>query len=181
MAPASFGSDRETKARAGLSRGFGFVEDGFYVLVAGTLAVAGLFLFGYSIYSFIDHISDLPLSDNILELLDNLLLVFIFSELIHTVRTVINEKVLIAEPFLIVGIVAGIRRLVVLSAEVKDLFGTPEFSDAMLELAILSGGIVLLTLAVFLLRHTSHSEPRSAHEPGEDDTGAEEETAQKAK
>jgi uncharacterized membrane protein (DUF373 family) len=181
MTPVSFGSDGESRARASLSRGFGYVEDAFYVLVASTLAIAGLILFVYSIYSFVGDASDLSLSDNILELLDNLLLVFIFTELIHTVRTVINEKVLIAEPFLIVGIVAGIRRLVVLSAEVKDLIGTPKFSDAMLELSILSGGIILLTLAVFLLRHTTHSEPRSAHEPGEDNVGAEEETSKTAK
>jgi uncharacterized membrane protein (DUF373 family) len=181
MAPARFGGKGGTETRAFLSRGFGLVEDGFYVLVAGTLSIAGVILFGYSIYSFVSNVADLSLSDNILELLDNLLLVFIFTELIHTVRTVINEKVLIAEPFLIVGIVAGIRRLVVLSAEVKDLIGTKEFSDAMLELSILSGGIILLTLAVFLLRHTTHSEPRSAHEPGEDDKGAEEETRQDAK
>lgn len=178
---ARSGGDRENEARANLSRGFGFVEDAFYVVVASTLTVAGFLLFGYSIYSFISHASDLSMSANLLELLDNLLLVFIFTELIHTIRTVINEKVLIAEPFLIVGIVAGIRRLIVLSASIKDLIGTPEFSDAMLELGILSVGILLLTLAVFLLRHTTHSEPRSAHEPGEDDKGAEEESRQKAK
>lgn len=176
MAPRNFGGDEGSESRANLSRGFGFVEDVFYVLVASTLTIAGLILFGYSIYFFIGNVPDLSLPDNILELLDNLLLVFIFTELIHTVRTVINEKVLIAEPFLIVGIVAGIRRLIVLSAEVKDLIGTKEFADAMLELSILSGGIILLTLAVFLLRHTTHSEPRSAHEPGEDDEGAEEES-----
>jgi uncharacterized membrane protein (DUF373 family) len=168
-------SDEERRMRASVSRSFGIVEDGFYVLVAGTLALAGLGLFFYSIYSFIDKLGDSSLSSNILELLDSLLLVFIFTELIYTIRTVINEKVLIAEPFLIVGIVAGIRRLVVLSAEVKDLVGTPEFADAMLELGILAVTIILLTLAVFLVRHTTHSEPRPAHEPGEDEFGAEEE------
>jgi uncharacterized membrane protein (DUF373 family) len=178
---ARFGGDGESETRANLSRGFGFVEDAFYVVVASTLTLAGFLLFGYSIYSFISNASDVSMSANLLELLDNLLLVFIFTELIHTIRTVINEKVLIAEPFLIVGIVAGIRRLIVLSASIKDLIGTPDFNDAMLELAILSVGIILLTLAVFLLRHTTHSEPRSAHEPGEDDKGAEEEARQKAK
>jgi uncharacterized membrane protein (DUF373 family) len=166
--------EQERRFRGQVSGTFGFAEDVFYILVAGTLVVAGLVLFVYSIYSFLADLNDRALSDNILELLDTLLLVFIFTELIYTIRTVINQKVLIAEPFLIVGIVAGIRRLVVLSAEVKDLVGTPEFTDAMLELSILAATIILLTLAVFLLRHTTHSEPRPAHQPGVDDAGDDE-------
>jgi uncharacterized membrane protein (DUF373 family) len=102
----------------------------------------------------------------ILALLDGLLLVFIITELIHTVRAVIDERVLVAEPFLIVGIVAAIRRLVVVSAEAKDLLGKPEFGDAMTEIGILTGTVVILALAIFLLRNTTRSEPTSEHEPG---------------
>jgi uncharacterized membrane protein (DUF373 family) len=160
--------EEERRLRYRVTTAFGFAEDGFYILVAGTLVLAGVILFLYSIYSFFDNLDTLSLSNNILELLDTLLLVFIFTELIYTIRTIISQKVLVAEPFLIVGIVAGIRRLVVLSAEVKNLVGTSEFSDAMLELSILAATIILLTLAVFLLRHTTHSEPLPAHEPGVD-------------
>ena len=106
------------------------------------------------------------MTNSILELLDNLLLVFIITEIIHTVRAVIDEKILVAEPFLVVGAVAAIRRLIVVSAEAKDLLGTPDFSDAMLEIGILTGTILFLTAAIFLLRHTTHSEPRPSHEPG---------------
>jgi hypothetical protein len=78
---------------------------------------------------------------------------------------VIDEKILVSEPFLVVGIVAAIRRLVVVSAEAKDLFGKPEFGDAMLEIGILTGVILFLSAAIYMLRHTEHSEPRPAHEP----------------
>ena len=162
---------QEQQAREKATKGFGFIEDGFYVAVALALAVAGVVLFGYTLYNFVNHLGDAPLSDSILELLDGMLLVFIFTELIHTVRAVIEEKVLVAEPFLIVGIVAGIRRLIVVSAEAKDLLGKPDFTHAILEMGVLAGAIILLTLAVFLLRNTSHSEPRSAHEPGDDIDG----------
>jgi uncharacterized membrane protein (DUF373 family) len=163
------GKGGEEEARAWASRAFGLIEDGFYVAVATALSLAGMGLFVYAVYSFFDHIDDLSMIDNLLELLDGLLLVFIFTELIHTVRTIINEKVLVAEPFLIVGIVAAIRRMIVVSAKAKELLGKPDFADAMLEMAVLGGVTILLTLAVFLLRHTTHSEPRSAHEPGEDE------------
>lgn len=146
---------------------FGFVEDLLYVLVALALSFAGLLLFGYAIYDFIDRFAIEGLSALILSLLDGLLLVFIITEIIHTIRVVIDEKVLVSEPFLVVGIVAAIRRLVVVSAEAKDLFGKPDFGDAMLEIGVLTGTVLALGATIFMLRHTEHSEPKPTHEPGD--------------
>lgn len=147
---------------------FGFVEDFFYVAVALALALAGLVLFGYAVYDFAVEVTEKELPALILDLLDTLLLVFIITEIIHTIRVVIDEKILISEPFLVVGIVAAIRRLVVVSAEAKDLFGKPDFGDAMLEIGVLTGTVLALGATIFMLRHTEHSEPRPTHEPGDD-------------
>ena len=155
----------ERGAREGVERVFGFVEDAFYIAVATALAITGFILFGYAVYDFVQSYSSTSLTTNVLSLLDSLLLVFIVTELIHTVRAVIDEKVLVSEPFLVVGIVAAIRRLVVVSAEAKTLVGTPKFGDAMLEIGILTGAVLALGTAIFLLRHTEHSEPRPTHEP----------------
>jgi uncharacterized membrane protein (DUF373 family) len=144
---------------------FGYIEDGFYVAVAAALSVAGLILFAYTVYDFAVHMTEGDFTQKVLGLLDGLLLVFIITELIHTVRAVIDEKVLVAEPFLIVGIVAAIRRLVVVSAEAKSLLGTEDFADAMLEMGILTASALVLALAIFLMRKTSTSEPTSEHEP----------------
>lgn len=152
--------------RDATERLFGYVEDLFYVAIAVALALVGVVLFGYVVYDFVSGLDDGDLTKGILSLLDGLLLVFIVTELIHTVRAVIDEKVLVAEPFLIVGIVAAIRRLVVVSAEAKDLLGTPQFGDAMTEIAVLTGGVLVLAGAIFLLRNTTRSEPASEHEPG---------------
>lgn len=132
---------------------FGYVEDVFYVAVAVSLALAGVMLFGYVIYDFATKLLDGgDLTGLILEFLDGFLLVFIITELIHTIRAVIDEKVLVAEPFLIVGIVAAIRRLIVISAEAKEMVGTQEFVDAMTEVGLLTGAVLLLAGAIFLLR-----------------------------
>ena len=147
-------------------RAFGFVEDLLYVLVALALSLAGIALFGYAVYTFVDKIKTEELSSLILNLLDGLLLVFIITEIIHTIRVVIDEKILVSEPFLVVGIVAAIRRLIVVSAEAKDLFGKPDFGDAMLEIGVLTGTVLALGATIFMLRHTEHSEPRPTHEPG---------------
>ncbi len=161
---------KDTRIRERTEGIFGYVEDVFYVAVAVALALAGVMLFGYVIYDFVVRLLDGgKLTDLILEFLDGLLLVFIITELIHTIRAVIDEQVLVVEPFLIVGIVAAIRRLIVVSAEAKDLQGKPEFGDAMLEFGLLTGAVILLTASIFLLRSTVRSEPRSVHEPDSDD------------
>jgi uncharacterized membrane protein (DUF373 family) len=161
---------KDNRIRERTEGAFGYVEDAFYVAVALALAIAGVMLFGYVLYDFATRLVDGgDLTKLILEFLDGLLLVFIITELIHTVRAVIDEKVLVAEPFLIVGIVAAIRRLIVISAEAKDLLGTPEFSDAMFEIGLLTGSVLLLATAIFLLRNTVRSEPSSSHEPDSDD------------
>lgn len=160
------GGRSEEVIRERTEQAFGLVEDLFYVAIAVALSLAGLGLFGYVIYEFFSNITESPFTTLILSLLDGLLLVFILTELIHSIRAVIDEKVLVSEPFLVVGVVAAIRRLVVVSAEAKELAGTPEFSDAMLEMGILTAVVVGLGAVIFLLRHTDKSEPRPGHEPG---------------
>jgi uncharacterized membrane protein (DUF373 family) len=88
----------------------------------------------------------------VLELLSGLLLVFIFTELISTIRVVIARRSMVVEPFLIVGILAAVRRLIVVSAEAENLLGTAQFRDVMLEIAILAGTMLLLGATVLLLR-----------------------------
>ena len=158
--------EKDATPRERTSDFFGFTEDFFYVLVAGALVLIGVAYLGYAIYDFIKHTSEGgEFSILVIELLSNLLLVFIVTEIVHTIRVVLDEKILVAEPFLLVGIVAAIRRMVVLSAEAQDLLGKPEFGDAMLELAVLGGLVLLLGLTVFLLRSRGRSEPTSEHEP----------------
>ena len=159
------GGKREGFIRERTEQAFGLVEDLFYVGVALALSLAGIGLFGYVVYEFFSNITESPFTTLILALFDGLLLVFILTELIHSIRAVIDEKVLISEPFLVVGVVAAIRRLVVVSAEAKELAGTPKFSDAMLEMGILTAMVVGLGAVIFLLRHTDKSEPRPGHEP----------------
>lgn len=147
---------------------FRHVERVFYVAVAGVLGIAGILLFIDAIVGFLSEFGD-DLGGSVLTLLDGILLVFIVTELIHTITSVIRENVLLTEPFLIVGIVAMIRRLIVISAEAKSLVGTPEFNDTMLEMGLLTLVVAVLALAIFMLRHTTRSEPRPAYEPEPED------------
>jgi uncharacterized membrane protein (DUF373 family) len=73
-----------------------------------------------------------------LEVLDTLLLVFIVVELLFAVRITIAKRELIAEPFLLVGIIASIKEIVVMSVKAADEIGNgTSFSDAMWEVGVL--------------------------------------------
>lgn len=129
------------------------VENTFYVVIAVALAVAGAALFGDTIYQFVVDVrqGSMDLKGSLLDGLDGLLLVFIVAELLHTVRAVIDEATLRPEPFLVVGIVAVIRRLIVISAEAPEFLGDPRFMDLMIEMGVLIGAALGLGTTIFLL------------------------------
>ena len=101
--------------------------------------------------------------DAALEVLDTLLLVFIVVELLFAVRITIAKRELIAEPFLLVGIIASIKEIIVLSVKAADEIGKGKtFSDAMWEVGVLGGLVLLLGITAWLLR-------LKEREPGEGD------------
>jgi len=102
--------------------------------------------------------------------LDGLLLVFILLELLAGVRETMRQKKLIAEPFLIVGIITSIKEIVVLTLRTKGSSGAgnDEFRNAMTEIGVLAGVVVLLAVASFLVRRKER-EPEEEKDIGEPD------------
>ncbi len=90
-------------------------------MLAGLLVVAGVFVL-WSVATTI--VKDLQQATDPLAILtfvlDKGLVLFIVPELLHTVRITIQERRLVVEPFLIVGLIAGVRRLLVITAQVAE-------------------------------------------------------------
>ncbi len=90
---------------------------------------------------------------------DNLLLALMFLEIFHTVEVVLKGRLhACIEPFLFVGIIASIRRILIISlqtahAEAPQTAQT--FQNAMIETAILGGLILILVAAVWVLRNSA--------------------------
>ena len=97
-----------------------------------------------------------------LEILDTLLLVFIVVELLFAVRITIARRELIAEPFLLVGIIASIKEIVVLSVKAPDYVGTDKLEDTIWLIGVLTLTIVALAASTLLMR-------RKEREPSEGD------------
>ena len=136
------------------------VYAGIATFLVGTALVC-LVLAGKTTWKLVDDFSEQP----VLELLDVLLLVFIVVELLFAVRSTVEKRELLAEPFLLVGIIASIKEIVVLSVEsAKEVGNGAEFDDRIVEIAVLGVLVVLLGVTSFLLR-------RKEREPDEGESG----------
>lgn len=146
----------------------GWVEDVLYVVIAAILTLAAVALV-------VVVARDLPGlftssgQDQALAVLDVVLLIFIVVELLFAVRETVARRELVAEPFLLVGIIASIKEIVVLSVKAAESAGKgSEFDDQLMLIGVLGVLVLLLALAAFLLR-------RKEREP---DEGREDDRAQ---
>jgi uncharacterized membrane protein (DUF373 family) len=93
-------------------------------------------------------------TDGMVHVLDTLLLVFIFVELLYAVRLTLRERQVLVEPFLLVGVLAAIKEIVVLSVEAAEQVAEDgeAFDRSLTEIAVLTVLVVVLALSAFLLR-----------------------------
>ena len=91
---------------------------------------------------------------------DHLLLVLVLVEILHTVRQSIEARELQAEPFLIVGLIATVRRILLVTLESSDAGMSPgavaqNFVRNMVELGVLAGLTAVLVASIFVARRSS--------------------------
>ena len=105
----------------------------------------------------------------ILQILDELLVVLMLVEILHSVRISIRSHILVTEPFLIVGLIASVRRILVITLQVAELTQGSSwagetsrvlFRDSMIELGLLGGLVLVFVLSIGFLRQ---------HPPGKDE------------
>ncbi len=87
-----------------------------------------------------------------LAVLDRVLLISIFVELLNTIAVFVREREIVAEPFLLIGLIAVVRRILLATAEAEQALGTPEFSNLVLELAVLTALVISLAAALYFTR-----------------------------
>lgn len=142
------------------AQAFDYVEDGIYVVVAVLLVVAGVFVLGSALTTLVSNLSAGP-TKVVSGILDSGLLLFIIAELLHTVRATLQERTLVVEPFLIVGLIAGVRRLLLLTAQLVDSTTTGKpgttfsWGQQGIEMTVLIGLILGVTVAL-VLYHRYH-------------------------
>lgn len=100
------------------------------------------------------NVAEAGLRDTALEVLDSVLLIFIFAELLSTITTIVKEREIVAEPFLLIGIIAVVRRILSVTVSIEESLGTPRFDDLIVELGVLTVLVVALSAALYFTRRT---------------------------
>jgi uncharacterized membrane protein (DUF373 family) len=120
------------------------------VLLAGIAAALLISEFMF----FTQYIFGGILSENIVALLDRILVIIIFAEVLYTVQVSFRQHVLQPGPFLVVGLIAVTRRILVLTAELPKMIkeNGALFQNAMIELALLTVLIVALVVSIYFIR-----------------------------
>ena len=130
------------------------VEDIVYVGLGLLLTIAALTLLLTTLKSVVLALWNRALGGQIVNLLDQILLILLVVELLYTVQVSFRERGLIAEPFLVVALIAAIRRILILTAEVARLpeAGEAVFRHAMLELGVLTVMVLVLVGSLIMLQ-----------------------------
>jgi uncharacterized membrane protein (DUF373 family) len=153
---ASAKEDRRSDpgAREWISRQFTRVEDVVYVGLGILLALSAVSLMVVAAIGFGRSVFSGSFPAGAVDLLDRILLVLMIVELLYTVQVSFREHTLVPEPFLIVGLIAATRRILVLTAEFTGMMDRPEaaFRNAMIELGLLTVLVVAMVVSLVLLR-----------------------------
>jgi uncharacterized membrane protein (DUF373 family) len=130
------------------------VEDIVYVGLGLLLTIVALTLLTIALKSVVLALWNRALGGQAVDLLEQILLILLVIELLYTVQVSFHEHGLMAEPFLVVALIAVIRRVLVLTAEVPKLPGGDEvaFRHAMVELGMLTVMVLVLVGSLIVLQ-----------------------------
>ena len=142
--------------RAWIARSFALVEDVVYIGLGLLLAASAIGLMINGAITVFQSLSSGTVAQNIIGLLDSILLVLLVVELLYTVQVSLREHSLVPEPFLLVGVIAAIRRVLVLTAAVSHAppATADMFQRTMYELVVLTILVLVLVISLMLLRKT---------------------------
>lgn len=124
-------------------------ETSLYFIIALLLLTGSVFLIYEEILEFFKfgQVED-PIIW-IVEIIAKTLLIMMIIEILYTIRVSLREHVLNPEPFLIVALIAAIRRILIISVETAYLH--EYFNLYMIEISILGGLILIFIIALFIL------------------------------
>ena len=161
---------KSPQTRAGLSHHVGVLVDGFETVAYG---IAFLLLVSAAIMVVIGGAGAVvqaathkvsTLQGSVL-ILDRVLMVLIIAEIAATLRTVLLRHEIAAEPFLFIGLIASVRRILMVTAEAEHPHSDQELNRLLLELGALGLLVIGMAAAIFLIRFSAR---RAAPSDGHD-------------
>src|ERR1700751_1004671 len=156
--------------RPRLSHRVGALVDGFETIVYAT---AFLLLVAAAVLVVIGGIQEVmqaatqkvaTLQGGVL-VLDRVLMVLIIAEIAATLRAVLVYHQIAAEPFLFIGLIACVRRILIVTAATEQMHSDKELTRLLLALGALGLLVIGIATAIFLLRFSGRrAAPAEGHD-----------------
>ena len=145
----------DDRTRLLITRGFRLLEDVIFVGLGVLLSGCALYLLIAAGAQFFRNVAALSLDPAaVVSLIEQLLLILLVVEILYTVQVSFREHTVVPEPFLLIGLIAAVRRVLVITAELaepkKQVRETFEF--LMIELGVLTLLILAMVASVMMLR-----------------------------
>ncbi len=162
MEEAEQAENETTSAGAFVSRSFLRAESIVYASLGLILVLASLLGIGSAGEALWSAAREHGNAELLVMTVDRLLFTLMIVEILHTVRVSFRSGTLVAQPFLIVGLIASIRRVLVITLETTQVSGPGKWTSEsqtvlyahMLELGVLGGLILILVLSIYMLRRS---------------------------
>ncbi len=155
---AALGAADPADAGSGGSRAaawLGYAEDAIYLVTAALLAVTAVVLVAATARDLLHGSAGATMRERALKALDSLLLVLMIVELLHTIRLFVSGHALIPQPFLVVALIAGVRRVLILTTEASQYIQSSpdQFRMALREMILLMVSFLVLAVSIVALQH----------------------------
>jgi hypothetical protein len=133
-----------------------------YVALGILLSFTALLTLGSAAQLLWEGMRDWSGTHAIFLVVDRLMFVLMLIEILHTVRGSVRSGALTPEPFLIVGLIASIRNVLVItlkssevtSVRLASLEGETLFHSSIVELGFLGALILIFVVSIYLLRRS---------------------------
>ena len=155
-----------TEARDLSTRLFQRSEHGLYVALALLLGATTLMALAGAAATLWAGLGAWTTTNPIFVIIDRLLVVLMLVEILHTVHVSVRSGALTCEPFLVVGLIACIRRVLVITLESSqatahgDMTDSSEklFRSSMIELGVLAVLVLVMVVSIYMLRRAPEVE-----------------------
>ena len=143
----------------------GLSESAVLVLIGISLVIVAVVLLysGMCDLSNAVRLGPKEIEDKAIDILNVVLLVMMTMEIVYTVAISLKSHTLNAEPFLIIGVIAGIRRMLVITATSteQEVVHPDQFHNMLVELGLLAATVVALASAIWIFRYSAHKYVKS--------------------
>ena len=128
-----------------------------YAIVISLLIVASIVLVR-TVVDFLNQWSAFP--STVVGAIDGILVVIILLDIVHTVFGHLRSWAFTVRPFLVIGILAGVRDILSTSAHLtlSPNLSVSDFNDTLVTLGVGVGVVVFLLLGLLILHFSGHSE-----------------------